>query len=98
MVKIHLHQIKPLNKEKSNAVKMQTRPDIFCEYSIHKPTRRDLIFARPAIQDYGKPQSQKKSRPFGFPCSSIFINAQINYNYENIQPIIIRNTQLLYDK
>lgn len=49
MVKRQRHQIKQVDKEKSNVLTMQTRPDIFCENSTHKPTRRDLIFARPAI-------------------------------------------------
>lgn len=49
MVKRQRHHIKLVDKEKSNVLTMQTRPYIFFENPTHRPTRRDLIFARPAI-------------------------------------------------
>jgi hypothetical protein len=49
MVKTQRHQIKQVDKEKSNGLRMHTRPHIFRENSTHKPTRSDLNFALPAI-------------------------------------------------
>lgn len=91
MVKRQRHLIKFGDIEKSNGLTMQTRPNIFCENYTHRPTRRDLIFDRPAIFCFLPTHNARvwqaptaRGLPFGFPHTCIFINAKFIYNNENI--------------